>query len=674
MSEGIDVAEGGGEEQTADAHSGTHDVFISYASQDTAVANDVSAALEGQGLTCWIAPRNVTPGAHYAGEIVHAIDSARAIVLILSHDAATSPHVLREIERATSKRHPVVTLRVDQAPLPAEFEYFLNASQWLDASGAETGRAMPKLISAVRVAIQAPAATQAAGPTPRAPARSPSTRPSKRTAIVMLSLTGVAIAGFAVDRLWLSNRRVASTAVIPATAPAPAAPRIPDKSVAVLPFADMSEKKDQEFFSDGLAEEVLDRLAQIANLRVIARTSSFSFKGKQDDIPTIAAKLGVTHVLEGSVRKEGHHLRVTAQLVRAETGDHLWSQTYDLELSDIFKVQDQIATAVVEALKLHITGSATSIRTTNNPDALALLMEANYFSQRVNKENLLHSVELCRKAIGLDPSYAEAWARLSINYEALKYYFPAGGYQEKAQEAAARAIRADPNNAMGHGAMIYILLEKGDFAGVRDHIHAQELDPRPEARHTNAKGLYLLAIGDWTSAIENYRAALKLDPISPVLLTNMGNALLGGGQLADAKLALERVISGAPQLDGSHSNLAFVLLRQGAANLALMEAQRELDPESKRFMLVPIFRALGRLPESDAMLADIEARYGKTAPVTVAEAYALAGLRDQTFIWLERALALRDPALQSIRGDIYLQALHTDSRFTLLLSKLDLPT
>jgi hypothetical protein len=134
------VAKGGGEGQTIGPRTGTPDVFISYASHDTAIADNVATALEGQGVKCWIAPRDVTPGAHYASEIVHAIDSAKAIVLILSQDAATSPHVLREIERATSKRHPVVTLRLDQAPLPAEFEYFLNTSQWLDATGSNDTR------------------------------------------------------------------------------------------------------------------------------------------------------------------------------------------------------------------------------------------------------------------------------------------------------------------------------------------------------------------------------------------------------------------------------------------------------------------------------------------------------------------------------------------------------
>jgi TolB-like protein len=361
------VIEGGSEGQTADAHFGTHDVFVSYASHDTVVANDISAALEGQGLKCWIAPRDVTPGAHYASEIVHAIDSAKAIVLVLSQRAATSPHVLREIERATSKRHPVVTLRLDQAPLPAEFEYFLNTSQWLDASGGDTAQAMTKLTAAVRRAIDRPAnpepaiaEKQSAGTPSRAPYPAGDDPLLRPIAIVMGSLAIVAIAAFAVYRLWLSEHRAIAPAAptVSAAAPAvlPAALAIPEKSVAVLPFVDMSEKKDKEYFADGMAEEIIDLLAKVPDLRVPARTSSFYFKGKATKVPDIARELGVAHVLEGSVRQSGSHIRVTAQLVRADTGFSLWSETYDRDLHDVFKVQDEIANAVVQEMQIGLLG------------------------------------------------------------------------------------------------------------------------------------------------------------------------------------------------------------------------------------------------------------------------------------------------------------------------------
>ena len=299
--------------------------------------------------------RDVTPGAFYGDEIVHAIDAAKAIVLILSQNAATSPHVLREVERAASKRHAVISLRIDKAPLPAGLEYFLNTSQWLDASSGDAVRALPKLVSAVQVATQAPTVTPTGVPTAHAPAPAVSARLRKRMALVVASAVGLALVGFAADRLWLSSHRAAATpATTPvASAPVPvtAAPAIPEKSVAVLPFLDMSEKHDQEYFSDGLSEELIDMLTKVHELRVPARTSSFYFKGKQATIPEIAKTLGVANVLEGSVRKSGNHLRITAQLVRADKGFHLWSQTYDRDLHDVFKVQDDIANAVVQACK-----------------------------------------------------------------------------------------------------------------------------------------------------------------------------------------------------------------------------------------------------------------------------------------------------------------------------------
>jgi TolB-like protein len=374
-----------GDDQKASVSSPS--VFISYASLDSAIAETACEALEKAGVTCWIAPRDVTPGAFYGDEIVHAIDAAKAIVLILSRNAAISPHVLREVERAASKRHAVISLRIDTASLPAGLEYFLNTSQWLDASSGGTARGLPKLVSAVQVAIQAPTVTPTGVPTAHAPAPAESARSRKRMAFVVASLVSLGLVGFAADRLWLSSHRAAATpATTPvASAPVPvtAAPAIPEKSVAVLPFVDMSEKKDQEYFSDGLSEELIDMLTKVPGLRVPARTSSFYFKGKQATVPEIAKALGVADVLEGSVRKSGNHLRITAQLVRADNGYHLWSETYDRQLDDIFKVQDDIAGAVVKALKVSLLEGQTPRATpTTNTEAYTLYLQGRSFWPR----------------------------------------------------------------------------------------------------------------------------------------------------------------------------------------------------------------------------------------------------------------------------------------------------
>jgi len=342
------------------ASGSTPSVFISYASLDSAIAESTCEALEKAGVRCWIAPRDVTPGAFYGDEIVHAIDAAKAIVLILSQNAATSPHVLREVERAASKRHAVISLRIDKGPLPAGLEYFLNTSQWLDASSGDTSRALPKLVSAVGAAIQAPTVTPTGLPTARALAPAVAAISPKGLVFVVASVVGLALVGFAADRLWLSSHRAAAipttTPVASAPVPSTAAPVIPEKPVAVLAFVDMSEKKDQEYFSDGLSEELIDMLTKVPELRVPARTSSFYFKGKQATLTDIAKALGVTHVLEGSVRKSGSALRVTAQLIRVDNGYHIWSETYDRNQEDVFKIQDDIARAVVDKLRLTLLG------------------------------------------------------------------------------------------------------------------------------------------------------------------------------------------------------------------------------------------------------------------------------------------------------------------------------
>jgi hypothetical protein len=263
-------------------------VFISYASPDVAVADAVCAALERGGVTCWVAPRDVLPGDFYADAIVRAIDTSKAIIIVLSQSAVASPHVLREVERATSKRHPVLTLRIDQVPLPAALEYFLNTSQWLDVGSDGLASALPKLLTAVRrvIAGAPPAHATIAAPDLRAPARKTPGRSFNRMTMTLVVLVALAIVGFVADRIWLSARRAGPASATPVTTSVPASlPEAPgpEKSIAVLPFVDMSEKKDQEYFSDGLSEELIDRLAHSADLKVIARTSSFQFKGKNED-------------------------------------------------------------------------------------------------------------------------------------------------------------------------------------------------------------------------------------------------------------------------------------------------------------------------------------------------------------------------------------------------------
>jgi TolB-like protein len=672
------MAGGDGEGQSTGAHAGKPDVFISYASHDTAVANAVAAALEGQGLKCWIAPRDVTPGAHYASAIVHAIDSTKAIVLILSQDAATSPHVLREIERATSKRHPIVTLRVDQAPLPAEFEYFLNTSQWLDASSEEIARLIPKLIAAARVAVHAPAVTPETAPTPRAPAPSPSARRSKRTAIIAASLIGLAIAGFAIDRLWVSSRGVSPNSVpisaVPVPAPAPAAPTIPERSIAVLPFVDMSEKKDQEYFADGMAEEVLDLLAKIPGLSVIGRTSSFQFKGKNEDLRTIGTKLGVTYVLEGSVRKSGDRLRVTAQLIGAQNGSHLWSDTYDENVGDVLKVQDRIAAGFVRALQVTVGADELRSRPSlKSPEAYDLYLRGRHAFDRFDKDGLESAAAYFQQALELDPTFIRAAEFLAAAHEWIAEYGfvpPREGF-ERARVSAERALELDPRSGYAHSLLssIHVVYDWDWSAAADEHRLALQFEPR------NAIGVVDLdrALGHWDEAVRILNSGFAVDPLFAAYHGILGMIRYRTGELPEAEVEMRKALQISPTYHRGHRRLGQIFLAEGNLEAALAEMKQETPDGGRDLGLAIVYYAMRRVPESKAALTRLEKERAGDRAYQIAEVYAYRGDRDRGFAWLDRAYTQKDVELFWIKGDPLLKNLESDPRYKVFLRKMNLP-
>jgi len=676
------VSDGDGKEHSG-AHSREHAVFISYASPDGAVALSVCEALESVGVNCWIAPRDATPGKFYADEIVHAIDEAKAMVLILSKNAAASPHVLREVERATSKRHPVVSLRTDQAPLPAGLEYFLNTSHWLDASGQEIACVMPKLVAAVRLAIEMPTNSDvsiiatAATPSPTSyPAGAVRTR--RHMTIVAGYLMAAAIVGLVASRAWQSAHQLAAPATL-ATAVAsavPASPVIPEKSVAVLPFVDMSAKKDQEYFSDGMAEEIIDLLVKVPELRVPARTSAFSFKGKSDDIPTIARKLYVSHVLEGSVRMSGKHLRVTAQLVRADNGYHVWSETYDRDLNDIFKVQDEIAGAVVEALKVNLrTGLLFAQPSTPNPDAHALFLRGKFVLRRLNKEDTDKAVDYLRGALDLDPNYALAWSWLSVAYDTQ------GSFHSISREEACRKVRfasehageLDPTLADAHVNIgsYHMSCDRDWVAANTELAKALELD-RGDARAWGLLGHLALVKGDFTEAMKNLKRAAELDPLRPPTYEALMNAYWVTGRLKDAENAARKVLELAPADEGGYANLGLIVFSHGRVEEALAAIEREPDEKSRLIARSIIYQRIHRHAQADEALAELLERHADDA-VEIADVYAEQGQADRAFDWLQRAFSGDPSAVNLIKADPHFLNLHGDQRYGALLGQMKLP-
>jgi TolB-like protein/DNA-binding winged helix-turn-helix (wHTH) protein/Flp pilus assembly protein TadD len=479
--------------------------------------------------------------------------------------------------------------------------------------------------------------------------------------------TLIVLAVLVVSYLVLSHYRGAHAPAAMATPP--------EKSVAVLPFVDMSEKKDQEYFADGLSEELIDQLAHTHDLKVIARTSSFQFKGRSEDVRTIGQRLGVANLLEGSVRTSGKDVRVTAQLIKVTDGSHLWSETYDRNLSDIFKVQDGIAAAVVDALKLTLAASSQGERSTN-PEAYKALLRARYFSNMVTKEDSDRAVAAYREAIRLDPAYALAFAELAFTYNrrgTWGWMPPADAYRE-ARAAVDRSLKLDPNLAVAHRALGTVE-ENYNYdlvTGLAEQERADELDPSSPSV-TDSAGYHALLAGNLDEAIRLAQRIVDRDPLDWGSCYVLWWALFRADRLTDAKVAARTCLELNPRAAGAHIPLGLVLLYEHKPAEALAELEKETDEQQRLKFLPQVLWELGRHSEADAALAEYVARFGQFKAGFLARNYALRNDKDQAFMWLNRAYVNREPTLIDIRSDESYRNLHGDPRWTAFLRKMNLP-
>jgi TolB-like protein/Flp pilus assembly protein TadD len=447
-----------------------------------------------------------------------------------------------------------------------------------------------------------------------------------------------------------------------------------DKSIAVLPFLDLSEGRDQGYFADGLSEELIDLLAEIQSLQVIARTSSFYFKGKDVPIPEIAAKLGVAHVLEGSVRRSGRAVRVTAQLIRADSGVHLWSQTYDRDVKDIFKVQDEIAAAVVAALKLKLLPSQQVVDPyqSDNPEAYNQFLLGREFGRRGDQQSVERAVSAYRNATRLDPSYAIAYAGLSFAETRLANYTQDKAEFERASEAAERALALAPQLADAYRARASYRLETLNFAGARaDGEKALTLAPG-NSRVQSFYGVGLAAFGRVPEAITAMDRAVALDPLNSFAWANLGLFLTVNHDYAAARGALDRALAINPDDYASHLALAQLDLLEGRFDEAQLEYQQHGSEALQRMGSALIEHAQGHEREAQQALKELISKHAKDMAYQVGDVYAWIGDQDKAFEWLERAYEQHDSGLNGVAYDPLLESLHEDARYAALLAKLQL--
>ena len=484
-----------------------------------------------------------------------------------------------------------------------------------------------------------------------------------------------------IDKLVLT-KHVAETKPVPVPAVQSIVPQstVPEKSIAVLPFVDMSEKKDQEYFSDGLSEELIDHLAHSADLKVIARTSSFQFKGKNEDVRTIAEKLGVANLLEGSVRTSGHAVRITAQLIRASDGTHLWSQSYDRQMSDIFKVQNEIASTVVEALKATMTGgTADSAGKEHNIEAYNLLLKGNFFYERNHPGDFELAIEQFKHALQLDPNYALAWAKLARVYvwQGLSPKYSRSECESKARDALQRALAIDPNLAVAHRWLGRIHLNYGwDWqAAKRELERAIALDPaglEGDLAHDDLLIMTAFTTGRFDDDIRQLYLDESRNPLDTSNLYALGWNLYFAGRLEESAAVLQRLLELDPAYDGAHAETARTLLLMGKSADALAAAEKESEEVNRLPILALIYWAMDRRSDADIALRKLEGKFADVSAYDVAVAHAYRGETDAALTWLERAYGQRDGGMVFLKMDPLLRNLHGDPRYQVLLRKMNL--
>lgn len=447
-----------------------------------------------------------------------------------------------------------------------------------------------------------------------------------------------------------------------------------DKSIAVLPLVNGSDDPSQEYFSDGLTDELINGLSKIHQLRVISRNSSFHFKGDTEDSRAVGRALGVQNLLEGSVRKSGDRVRITVALVKTSDGSQVWSQSYDRELKDIFAVQEEIARAVADQLRISLLAIDVPVGTTptnRNVDAYNAYLRGEFYYGIVTAESSHRAIDSFADAIRLDPRFAEAYAGRAMAWNRVGYFAGGNGASAftEARAAALKAISLTPDAARAHAALAYVHINADWSLPLAERELALAGTGSPNVIHT------LALVRDYQArtneAIDLERQAVTLDPAFSLYRTNLGSFLLEAGRYDEAAEPLHKALELQPHATTNHYFLTLLALGRGELDEALKEAQSEAsDPH--RLMALALVRFARHEPTADQALETFVRSHGRDSPARVASVYAFRKEADQAFAWLERGFAARDPRMINLLSDIFLRPYHGDPRFSALCQKIGL--
>ena len=671
-------------------------VFLSYASEDAPAAQRICGALRAAGIEVWFDQSELRGGDAWDNSIRQQIKACALFIPIVSKNSRgrAEGYFRLEWKLAVDRSHLMAADKAFLVPVVVDATHEADARvpdrfrevQWLRLPKGETSPAFVERVRRLLLPDASPdsahatladsSAHRAPGPAPARPPRPPYSRIAVAVAVALMV---IALAYLVVDKY-----RSPKSASVPSHAAAvsqparvsgtAALPAISDRSIAVMPFVDMSEKKDQEYFSDGLSEELIGMLSKVPDLRVPASSSSFFFKGKPTSLADIAKTLRVANVLEGSVRKSGNQLRITAQLTRVDTGYQIWPETYDREFKDIFKVQRDIAASVVKALQLKLAPDLSGTgMVTPSSGAYNLFLQGQYFVRRANIADTQKGIELLKRSLVEEPRYAPAHAELASAYMFMAAFGTGGSAEvELAQKETDSALQYDPTLVAAYVVSANLALAKFDWtaagAGLDRALAREPNDPQALYR----KGVLARVFGHVDDAIGYYRRSLELDPLEMTTRLHLAFALQAAGQTEDARAEVNDALAISPNAVKLNFTLGMLELAQGRTDSARIFVDREAAQWYRLTGQAIVADAQKRTADADAALKQLIDTDANSSAVQIAQVYAMRKDFDAAFQWLDRSYAQYDPGLVFFQTDPLLINLRGDPRYAAMRRKLNL--
>jgi TolB-like protein len=655
-------------------------VFLSYASQDAKAAHKICEALNAAGIEVWFDKSELRGGDAWDQKIRRELqDCALFIPVISANTAARHEGYFRlEWDLADRRTHMIARNRAFIVPVctdatpeaGADTPESFQRVQWTRLPAGETPPAFVARIQRL-LSVEVSATPEIACPSSACAGDVPAQRALKRRGIAAWYVATAAALLLALGYLGFAR-----FGGMKSSAPSAA-------SIAVLPLANESDDAGQQYFSDGISEDLITALSQFPGLKVIGRSSAFKFRNSKEDSRSIGAKLGVAHLLEGSVRKSGDLIRVSAELIDTADGSTQWSERYDRPYQDLFALQDDITRAVAQALKTKLLprehpAEQSERPPTGNLEAYNALLQGRFYAFRFTEADLHKAIDFFKQATDLDPGYALAWSHLSRSWTDFSSSYLEGAQAQeaysKSREAADRALTLSPDLADAHLARGSLLLRANfDWRGAEaEYRRALALAPSAVTAKFEL-GLVLATVGNLDQAVDLTQQAIDGDPLRAIWYNWLAVYLSALDRLDEAERAIRNAIELQPGAESFYYLLSNIEVRRGDAKAALSAAQQE-TPGAWLDIALAIAQQIGTdQSAADAALRTLIQKDGSVAPYQIAQVYAVRNDPKGTFEWLERAWNSRDPGVQGLLYDPFIQRFKDDPRFAAFCSKVGLP-